>query len=101
MARAGDGRYYKRSGDSFSRMEHYDLADMFGRRQKPRLHFSAEAEPAEGDIEKITLFLQNDGRALARDIGLFQRTVKRTAEISFLERRNEARFLQSSKRRQA
>jgi hypothetical protein len=35
MAKLGDDRYYKRSGASFYRMEHFDLEDMFGRRQKP------------------------------------------------------------------
>jgi len=33
MAKLGEDRYYKRSGDSFYRMEHFDLEDMFGRRQ--------------------------------------------------------------------
>lgn len=29
--------YYKRSGDSFYKMEHFDVADMFGKRRKPEL----------------------------------------------------------------
>ncbi len=37
MAKLGEDRYYKRSGDSLYRMEHFDLEDMFGRRQKPEL----------------------------------------------------------------
>jgi hypothetical protein len=37
MAKAGEDRYYKRSGDSFYRMEHFDIEDMFGRRKKPKL----------------------------------------------------------------
>ena len=32
MAKMGEDRYYKRSGDSFYRLEHFDLEDMFGRR---------------------------------------------------------------------
>jgi predicted HTH transcriptional regulator len=32
MALGGEGRYYKRSGASFYPMEHFDIADMFGRR---------------------------------------------------------------------
>ena len=32
-------QYYKRSGDSFYVMEHFDLADMFGRRRRPELRF--------------------------------------------------------------
>lgn len=37
MAKGGEDRYYKRSGDSFYRMEHFDIEDMFGRRKKPKL----------------------------------------------------------------
>lgn len=37
MAKAGEDRYYKRSGDSFRKMEHFDIEDMFGRRKKPKL----------------------------------------------------------------
>lgn len=37
MAKAGEDRYYKRSGDSFYKMEHFDIEDMFGRRKKPKL----------------------------------------------------------------
>ena len=37
IAKLNGDRYYKRSGDSFYRMEHFDLEDMFGRRQKPML----------------------------------------------------------------
>jgi predicted HTH transcriptional regulator len=35
MAKAGLDRYYKRSGDSFLKMEHFEVADMFGRRPNP------------------------------------------------------------------
>ena len=34
MSKLGEDRYYKRSGDSFRCLEHFDLEDMFGRRQK-------------------------------------------------------------------
>jgi hypothetical protein len=37
MAKLGEDRYYKRSGDSFYKMEHFDIADMFGRRAQPEL----------------------------------------------------------------
>jgi hypothetical protein len=37
MARGGLGRYFKRSGDSSYPMEHFDIADMFGKRRAPRL----------------------------------------------------------------
>jgi AhpD family alkylhydroperoxidase len=37
MAKLGEDRYYKRSGDSFYKMEHFDLEDMFGRRPEANL----------------------------------------------------------------
>jgi hypothetical protein len=38
MAKMGEDRYYKRSGSRFAKMEHYEVADMFGRRQRPKLN---------------------------------------------------------------
>ena len=43
MAKLGENRYYKRSGDSFYQMEHFDLEDMFGRRRKPKLKMSSDS----------------------------------------------------------
>jgi len=37
MAKASVDRYMKRSGDSFLKMEHFEVADMFGRRKRPKL----------------------------------------------------------------
>jgi len=37
MALGGHDRYFKRAGDRFYRMEHFDVADMFGRRQRASL----------------------------------------------------------------
>ena len=31
MAKLGENRYYQRSGDQFRMMEHFQVADMFGR----------------------------------------------------------------------
>lgn len=42
MSKLGEDRYYKRSGDSFYKMEHYDIADMFSRRRKPNLVATVE-----------------------------------------------------------
>jgi len=48
MAKAGEDRYFKRSGDSFVRLEHFDVADMFGRRPKPVLSVEVALSPAGG-----------------------------------------------------
>jgi hypothetical protein len=79
MAKLGENRYFKRSGDSFYQMEHFDLADMFGRRQKPKLEILSEIAKtkieieAENEIEVITLRLLNTGRAVARHSGFVLR----------------------------
>jgi hypothetical protein len=54
--------YHKRAGDRTYRMEHYDIADMFGRRQRPRLELALR--PRTG--KEIVFRLKNTGRATAR-----------------------------------
>lgn len=65
MARLGEDRYYKRSGDSFYMMEHFDIADMFARRRKPQLKLEFYVRDP-GPYAKIVLGLRNVGRASAR-----------------------------------
>jgi len=74
MAKAGEYRYYKRSGDSFYKMEHFDIEDMFGRRKKPELHLYTELvklDPENGPREIIyncaaIIGLENRGRGIAK-----------------------------------
>lgn len=74
MAKGGEDRFYKRSGDSFYRMEHFDIADMFGRRRRPDLHLVATVR-SDGSISsggttrylaKVLLSIANQGRGSAR-----------------------------------
>jgi hypothetical protein len=73
MAGLGEGRYYKRSGDSCYKMEHVDIADMFGRRVRPALDVWLEmavshttmSSPASISFAPIVV-LSNRGRGLAR-----------------------------------
>ena len=65
MAKLGENRYYKRSGDSFYAMEHYDIADMFGRRPKPLLVLTHRIL-GPGPAAHIVVGLRNDGRGSAR-----------------------------------
>lgn len=74
MAKGGEGRYYKRSGDSFYPMEHFDIEDMFGRRKKPDLNLIGEILPG-ATLRKlgivsyecdILVSIQNTGRGIAR-----------------------------------
>jgi len=70
MAKLGEDRYYRRSGSSFKCMEHFEVADMFGRRPKPLLRLAHHAERPRrlGNREKylITLNIENRGRGSAR-----------------------------------
>lgn len=64
MAKLGEDRYYKRSGDSFYRLEHFDLEDMFGRRKRPNLMLSHRV--TQGQNETIVfLGIRNVGRGTA------------------------------------
>ena len=69
MALLGEQRYYKRSGDSFYQMEHFDLEDMFGRRQKPNLEIIIQPTKLENGVEDHSLLIRNNGRAVARHAG--------------------------------
>jgi hypothetical protein len=75
MAKLGEDRYYKRSGDSNYKMEHYDLEDMFGRRQRPLLQLRLERKPVELEYpkEELSFSILNIGKAVARHIGYFIR----------------------------
>lgn len=74
MAKGGEGRYYKRSGDSFYPMEHFDIEDMFGRRKKPKLSLCVDIKSAgrssgpEGKKYGCHVFLgiENSGRGIAK-----------------------------------
>lgn len=71
MAKGGEDRYYKRSGDRFIKMEHFEIEDMFGRRPKPILSLSYRVIRGLGhrgdalDFH-IILGLTNDGKGSAR-----------------------------------
>jgi hypothetical protein len=63
MAKAGEDRYYKRSGDSFRKMEHFDLEDMFGRRKKPKLCVFTRVIP---NRMEVVVGVKNEGRGTAK-----------------------------------
>ncbi len=63
-----DKYYYFRCGDSFLQMEHFQIADMFGRRHHPSLSVAGVLQSdvnRQGDL-MLTLSLKNMGRALAK-----------------------------------
>ena len=65
MAKLGEDRYYKRSGDSFYKMEHYDIEDMFGRRKRPNLSLTTKLR-GKGPRTWIIIGIKNEGRGTAR-----------------------------------
>ena len=70
MGKAGHDRYFKRSGTSFVRLEHFDLEDMFGRRPRPRLRMRwtlrRDGDQPQTWGARIVLTLVNEGRGAAR-----------------------------------
>lgn len=63
MAKLGEDRYYKRSGDSFYKMEHFDLEDMFGRRKKPKIRLVARVNRPR---DEVVIGILNEGRGTAK-----------------------------------
>ncbi len=64
MARYGEDRYYQRIGQSFLVMEHFQIADMFGRRARPLLE--VELVPDQQAPHQVRLWVRNLGRGAAR-----------------------------------
>jgi len=65
MAKLGEDRYYKRSGDTFYRMEHFDIADMFGKRKKPDLLVTGRYYK-DGNTPSIFISIKNNGKGIAK-----------------------------------
>ena len=74
MAKLGEDRYYKRTGDRFIKMEQYEIADMFGKRRRPLLSLHVDVVPQSsssgphGIIHDLlaVVGIRNTGRGLAR-----------------------------------
>lgn len=70
MAGLGLGRYFKRSGSSFYPLEHFDIADMFGKRQRPELvvRLASRIVERHSDLHcyELVATIRNDGRVAAR-----------------------------------
>jgi hypothetical protein len=74
MAKFGEDRNMKRSGDSFLKMEHFEIADMFGRRARPALSLNVDFRrtgtgSGPGGVcydGNVVLGILNTGRGIAR-----------------------------------
>lgn len=64
MAKLAENRYYKRSGTSFVVMEHFDIADMMGRRPRPQLTL-AFSVLNPGNEPEIIVGIANSGKGSA------------------------------------
>lgn len=64
MAKLGENRYFKRSGDSFYPMEHFDIQDMFGRRKRPSLTLHTHVRRS-GHRTGVIIGITNEGRGTA------------------------------------
>lgn len=71
---ASDNKYYRRTSNASRQMEHYELEDMFGRRQRPALKLRLALLPTTlNDVpcESLELGLLNEGRAVAKYASVF------------------------------
>ena len=77
MAKLGVDQYMVRIGSSFLKMEHFQIADMFGRRHRPKLqlvnnvkwHVGArQGDKALDESLNVSIEIYNHGRAIARDV---------------------------------
>ena len=69
MAKCGENQYFKRAGDAFYALEHFDIADMFGRRPQPRLRPIFTVRPSGGSGKEahgvVVVAIENIGRGIA------------------------------------
>ncbi len=73
MAMLGEHRYYRRTGDSFRKMEHFEIADMFGKRLRPELSLFVQFVPfsmAGSYRPRAIVGIENSGRGMARSPAL-------------------------------
>ncbi len=71
-AMLAEREYYKRSTEGFYRLEHFDLEDMFGRRQKPLLVMQITSQDLPGDdpeMREVKFAFINEGRWAAQHYG--------------------------------
>jgi hypothetical protein len=71
-AMLAEREYYKRSTEGFYRLEHFDLEDMFGRRQKPLLVMHTASGDFLGDdpeMREVKFSFTNEGRWTAQHYG--------------------------------
>jgi hypothetical protein len=66
------GQYFRRDADAFRPMQHHEIADMFGRRARPRLELyrtplrRPEGQYRVGVVAEIVIGITNVGRGIAR-----------------------------------
>ncbi len=66
MAKMGEDRYYKRSGDSFYKMEHFDIEDMFGKRKHPNLKLVYRIlSQSQNRNCRVVIGIENNGKGSA------------------------------------
>ena len=83
--------YYKRSTEGFYRLEHFDLEDMFGRRQKPLLSVQIQSKDYsdgnDSEVKELIFRFTNEGRALARYYGFLCQFDNNIEIVSFSDHR--------------
>jgi hypothetical protein len=70
-AEGREKRYFRRVGSNFVGMEHYEIEDMFGRRQRPKLELELAYTKDPSSTPEVHLYhlrasIHNNGRAMSR-----------------------------------
>lgn len=83
MAKFGENRYYKRAGHKLYPMEHFDILDMLGRRQRPKLELILTCSESDfSESVKLSIRMKNSGRALAKHAGFFLKFLDSDVEVT-------------------
>lgn len=78
-----NGQYFRRDADAFRAMQHHEIADMFGRRSRPKLDLvrspispvgARSSNYNLGTTIQFVVSIRNEGRGLARHIHLVLKT---------------------------
>jgi hypothetical protein len=62
--------YWSRGAAGFRKMEHYEIADAFGRRLRPSLRLVVELRPHGNEVAEIHFYMLNEGRGVAKHSGM-------------------------------
>lgn len=91
---AFDSKYYMSTVEGVYAMKHFQVADMFGKRQRPdlTLNIDSKNDIKDSDVKEITIRFKNEGRAMARYYGYFCKFDSKVEIISVTDVENSSKL---------